>query len=206
MKSVTNFSIEEIQQFRQRVEEVSRVPRKGPEGWSKSKVDPMKILSLFSTIHLKKGFVLHAYQFRSGGNGNGVVWAMPKGLGFPPPQKCQKLEDRFLKPPKPQGALDNIMEAIEGDGTPKSYILASIFTREIAEFGAVWHGCSWSIHVILGSDPWNSSQNSTLRNSLDGHFNKQSEWEWLELKPLDWRPEVCEDNNIVTVSFIPTAD
>ena len=32
------------------------------------------------------------------------------------------------------------MQAIEGDGSPWSYLSASILSREAEEFGAMWHG------------------------------------------------------------------
>ena len=42
-----------------------------------------------------------------------------------------------------------LMQAIEGDGSPWSYLSASILSREAAEFGAMWHGCDWSDQTIL---------------------------------------------------------
>jgi len=43
-------------------------------------------------------------------------------------------------PPRPHGALDDFMDAIEGDGSAWSYLSASLFAREAAELGALWHG------------------------------------------------------------------
>src|SRR5258708_6127281 len=40
---------------------------------------------------------------------------------------------RFLEPPVAPNALPDVMAAITGDGSPASYIEASIFAREIAE-------------------------------------------------------------------------
>ena len=36
------------------------------------------------------------------------------------------------------------MDAIESDGSLEAYLQASILFREFNEFGAIWHGCSWS--------------------------------------------------------------
>ena len=58
----------------------------------------------------------------------------------------------FLDPPKPPGAVP-LMQAIEGDGSPWSYLSASILRREAAEFGARWHGCVWSGQTILSKPP-----------------------------------------------------
>ncbi len=73
---------------------------------------------MFKALRLKAEFALHAYEFRSGGNGN---------------------EDVFLDPPRPPGAI-RLMQVIEGGGSPWSYLSASILGREAAEFGARWHG------------------------------------------------------------------
>ena len=77
MTGATRFSAERVNQLRRRAQRASNVTDRGPEGWSKSDVDPMALLSAFPSLHLKEGLTLRAYQFREGGNGNGVVWAMP---------------------------------------------------------------------------------------------------------------------------------
>ena len=84
------------------------------------------------------------------------------------------------------------MEVIEGNGTPWSYFSASLFSREVAEFGAMWHGCAWSEEAILGEDPLSLSESP--------HGNSE-DWHWLELKPSQWWPEVHEDKDVVTVMF-----
>ena len=43
--------------------------------WSRSSVDPEKLLGVFKVLRLKEGFGLLAYEFRQGGNG--VIWAVP---------------------------------------------------------------------------------------------------------------------------------
>ena len=45
------------------------------------------------------------------------------------------------------------MQAIEGDGSPWSYLSASILRREAAEFGARWPGYVWSDQTILSKPP-----------------------------------------------------
>ena len=86
------FTAEEVKQLRQPV----FLPRKRPQGWSKSQIEPVEVLKAFPVLHLKNGFVLRAYQFGAGGNGNAVVWAMPEDSPFPPPKDCPKLRDTFL--------------------------------------------------------------------------------------------------------------
>ena len=150
------------------------------EGWQKSKADPMDILKIFPGIQIRKGFVLRAYVFRSGLNGNGVVWAMSEDSHFPEPDECERL-DNILKSPKPCNALP-VTEVVEGDDSPLSYISASIFVREMLEFGAHWHGEGWNYHEIVG--------------------RRRKEWrdlEWFE-DVKDLRPRVIMGEK-VTVEF-----
>jgi len=216
METTTTFPIRKVQQLRRRAQEASKLLDTAPEGWSKSDTDPNRLLSVFSSLHLKSGFTLRAYQFRDGGNGNGIVWAAPEDLPFPDPKQYQKSDlplpllspyqlDRsgfgLLHPPRPPGALDDVMEAIEGDGTPWSYLSASLLSREISEFGAMWHGCRWSTHVILGSDPWTSQRRSSKTDFRNCPSPEPEHWQWIEPKPLEWKPTVCESDRLVTVAF-----
>ena len=81
------------------------------------------------------GFALHAYDYREGSNGNGIIWAVPADARLVAPGECPRLEDTWLQPPRPPGGV-RLMQAIEGDGSPWSYLSASILRREAAEFGA----------------------------------------------------------------------
>ena len=197
----TTFSIDEVQQLRRCAAESCEVRVKGRQGWTKSAEDPMNLLAAFDCLRLREGMVLRAYQFREGGNGNGIVWAMSEDLPFPEPQDCQRLEDRFLGPPRPTGALDDIMEAIEGDGSPWSYLSASLFAREAGDFGAMWHGISWGTHTILGADPWSEQVGREELGLPERPRGTPEEWRWLEPKPTEWGPEVRVDESRVVVTF-----
>ena len=199
--SKTIFPIDQIQKLRGNAEKACKADDRCPEGWSKSSIDPMELLSVFSSLWLKNGLILRAYQFREGGNGNGIVWAMPEECGFPEPGSCPKSKGVFLEPPKPPGAIDHIMEAIEGDGSPGSYLSASLFAREAAEFGALWHGAGWSTHEILGEEPSQLAQGKAGRSGLEDDDDHPDEWNWLEEKPEEWQPTICEEGNLVTVVF-----
>ena len=144
-------------------------------GWFRSSVDPEKLLGVFKALRLKEGFGLRAYEFRSGGNGNGVIWAVPVDAPVLEPDECPKLEGVFLGPPKPPGAVE-LMSVIEGDGSPWSYLSASILAREAVEFGAVWHGCSWDDHTILGKPPWEMAK-------LADDVQPEEMWEWQGAVP-----------------------
>ncbi len=53
-----------------------------PQGWSLSSIDPAVALKHLPNLKLKKGWRLVGYQFVSGGNGNGVVHAVPESSSF----------------------------------------------------------------------------------------------------------------------------
>lgn len=169
------------------------------EGWSKSPVDPMATLGPFKPLRVKNGFILRAYQYYAGGNGNGVVWAMPADAPFPEPDECPRIEGRFLTPPRPPGALDDLMLAVEGNGTPWAYLCASVFCREIHEFGAMWHGIGWGTHTILDKNPLKTSR-AKRRPRTDRPSGVQ-EWTWLEPEPAEWKPHVVLDGPRIKVVF-----
>lgn len=196
----TTFPLTRIQRLRKQAAQAARDGEiDPPQGWSKSTVDPMDVLAVFKPLRIKGGFVLRAYQFREGGNGNGFVWAMPTDAPFPEPEDCPRLDHVFLLPPKPPAALDDVMDAIEGDGTPWSYLCASLFCREIHEFGAMWHGANWSTHTILGKDPLKARR--SRRGRLDEPSAPREQWTWAEPEPVEWKPKVAENGDSINVVF-----
>ncbi|WP_214825553.1 hypothetical protein [Exiguobacterium algae] len=142
-------------------------------GWRKSYDDPERVIRAFSRLRVKEEFKLEAYQFVEGDNGNGVVWAIPAEQSLPEPEACERLTEYFLSPPKPRVALDDFMEAIEGDASPLSYLQAAIAYHELHEFGAMWHGVSWWEFEILTSDntyEWEFTEGYSMPDLMDPHF------------------------------------
>ena len=139
MQSVS-FSIRRVNRLRRAAAQARMVPAaEDPDlspGWSSS----------------DGWFALSAYEYRAGSNGNGIIWAVPADAPFVVPGDCPRLDDTWLEPPRAPGAV-RLMQAIESDGSPWSYLSASILCREAAEFGAVWHGCVWSDQTILSKPP-----------------------------------------------------
>lgn len=199
---MTTFPITQVNVLRKTAAEACPEPDIKPDGWSKSIVDPMNLLAAFPALRIKPDFVLRAYQFKAGGNGNGFIWAMPQDAPFPDPDDCPRMMDHFLEPPKPPEALDDLMEAIDGDGTPWSYLSASIFSREAAEFGAMWHGCHWSTHFILGTDPWHCEPEAKDRRKRQALASgSPEEWKWNETRPEIWEPTGAEQGDTITITF-----
>ncbi len=154
-----------------------------PEGWSKVAQDPMELLAGFSRLELKKGYVLRAYQFKEGCNGNGAVFAMGPDAPFPDPQECERSEHDLFETPLPEGANPKFMRVINGDGTPKAFLQASIFAREAHALGAMWHGRNWSIHSILFEDPVITAEKEKRKGEWGG-----PDWKWIEPRPKIWKP------------------
>ncbi|MEP0917776.1 hypothetical protein NC981_13165 [Leptolyngbya sp. DQ-M1] len=65
---------------------------------------------------------------------------------------CTALHDRNT-PPKPEAALPNLMDAIDGDHSPISFMIASLFHRELLEFGKVGRLASWSQQRLISALP-----------------------------------------------------
>ncbi|MET1248966.1 hypothetical protein ABWW58_09285 [Sporolactobacillus sp. STCC-11] len=137
------------------------------DGWQKSLDNPEILVKSFSNLRIRDGYKLRAYQFLAGGNGNGIVWAIPIDKELPDPESCDHVDD-FISSPRPNIALSDFMSAIEGDQTPLSYIQASVVYHELHEFGALWHGVSWGRDQIL---PLNEDS-EVLENDYDWDMNE----------------------------------
>jgi len=197
----TKFSAVVIQKWRKAAGELSVLPEGTPAGWSKSRVEPAKIVGIFPKLKMRDGFVLRAYVFLEEGNSNGFVWALPADAEFPAPNACPRLEGHFLKPPKPLDALDDAMEAIAGDDSAESYLQATLLRREMKEFGGGWHGVKWGVHTILDASPWAGPPPAADAPPLERPTSKAAEWKWSEPKPADWVPTVRVDAKQAVVTF-----
>lgn len=194
--------------LRRALERAAELPREGDPydypleaaaGWSRSAGDPKTIVDATDILRVKPEYKLVGYQYRAGGNGNGVVWALPASAPVPEPYECETLEDEFANPPRPTEAL-HAMDVIEGDGSPWSYLAASLLAREFLEFGAMWHGIGWGTHEIICRDPWSKPQRPT--SSLrEGPHTPIDQWTWMEQPPEDWRPTVKVARDSIVVTF-----
>ena len=205
MPKPASFTLAEVQPLidksRKATAMSGEVLKKIPEGWSKCQLDPNKLVDVFKTLSLKKGLTLKAYQFKEGGNGNAVVWALPTGASFPDPNTLITDAHQLFKPPKPTKAYDNYMEAIQGNRSAKSFLEASLLNRELQEMGALWHGSNWGTHTVLGEDPFNPNPAIKPKWAFDGPMAPAAQWKWLKPKPKSWAPTVSVKGDTVTVTF-----
>ena len=145
MKSVS-FSITQVNRLRSAAVEARTLLAERPDPWPVRDADDL--IRVFDTLWLKAGFALHAYD--SGGSARGIIWAVPADAPLVAPGEWSRLEDTWL--PQPPEAVP-LMQTIEGDGSPWSYLSASILHREAAEFGARWPGLVWTDQTILSKPP-----------------------------------------------------
>jgi hypothetical protein len=200
-EGVKLFSAAEIKKWRERLTELGQIPLETPNGWSKSRVEPAKLLTVFPVLKVREGYVLRAYVFKEDANSNGFVWALPADAEFPAPDDCPRLESHFLKPPKPFDALDDMMEVIAGDDSPESYLHASLLRRELKEFAGGWHGIQWGMNTVLDDSPWNQPPRSEEESMAMYPESKPEEWKWIAPRPENWKPEVRLEKDKAIVTF-----
>jgi len=198
---VKQFTAAEIKQWRKKLNELSQLPEATPNGWSKSRIDPSRLLTVFPELQVREGYVLRAYVFKEEANSNGFVWALPADAEFPEPDDCPRLESHFLKPPKPFDALNDMMEVIAGDDSAESYLHASILRRELKEFGGGWHGIVWGMNTVLDDTPWNPPPRDEEDAGPMYPESMPAEWKWIAPKPESWKPEVRLEKDKAIVTF-----
>ena len=212
MRKITHYKASRMQQLRRRAQRISDATKfvDASDGWFYRGDEPMKLLRLFPRIHLKDGYILHGCRYFANGNGNGIVCAtknengnfnslpMVNGGLDPVPISPEEFESI-------EGTLADFMEALQGDGTPWSYFSASILARELQEYGALWHGASWSTHTLLDAPPWEIIEGQDPDSEDDDEcmdsFSPKEVWTWIEDEPDDWRPRVEFLNGQSRVTF-----
>ena len=193
MPTTETFSITKVNRLRRRAERAREIdPGDRGGGWQKSPVDPMDLLRVFKPLRMRPGYTLCAFVIGQG-NGEGVVWAVPEDAAMPEVDA----EAGLFDPPRPPDAIEDFRGAIVGDGSPWSYLCASLFAREAAEFGAEWSGCWWSDWTIIGMEP--AAMTKRARSTLG--IRDIGRFAWEEPKPEVWEPSVTVRDDGVVVTF-----
>ena len=212
-RTVTTFPVAAIERIRYAIQKMQEPLQELPDGWSISPVDPNWVLALFPTLRLRDGRRLIAYQYVAGGNGNGFVFAWPNDTPVPEPPADRESSpfcmERFMarlhSGPAAEDAGEHlssgVMQAIEGDGSARSYLDASLFCREIHEFGALWHGTDWGTHRLIDRDPFTEG---ILVHGGDRGSRTRLEpagWMWEGDVLREWLPAVTMTENESRVEF-----
>jgi hypothetical protein len=162
-----------------------------PEGWSVSRLDLGRLVTAFDRLRLAPDHALRAYQHRQRNDGRAVAYAVPAEAALPP------VDPTAREPPAPASALPDLMDAIEGDGSPESHLQASILRREIAEAGAFGHGSTWQLHHVLGRDAWTGPQREGTSPAESSPSRSSEGYEWSASPPDDYRPTVEADGAVL---------
>lgn len=162
------YSVAELEALRRRLARHLQGPPGSDDDhgrWIVCSLDVEAILAEVPTLRLRSGWRLRGYAYRSGGNGQGFMVALPPGV--PDPHPLGATWGSLFDPPYVAGRQP-VYEAIEGDGSEESYLHASILLRELDEFGALWHGTSWGDHHLVDALPpdWPWTNERRLPRSL----------------------------------------
>jgi hypothetical protein len=153
------------------------------ETWSKSSKNPETIVRGFSQLRIKDGYKLRAYQYIDNMGGIGCVFAIPSDMELPEVYEVVEESEDHDRLKRPDKALPDFMEAINGDKSPLSYLQAAIAFQDLKEFGAMWHSTSWGQDIIL----------PVMRNSEMAKVNH--EWDMIEEEPDILEPHFYYDHN-----------
>ncbi|PSB23991.1 hypothetical protein [Stenomitos frigidus] len=141
--------------------------------WFISATNPGSVLQKLPGLTLKPDVRLVCYLHRQLEEGRGVIWAVPESLSTTAQlEKALAGSGDSTHPPCPAGAFTNLMEAVEGDHSAVSFIIASLLQRELAEFGCFGKASHWSHHRLIKAVP------------------AQAQWQWKIEIPKDLSPKV----------------
>jgi hypothetical protein len=140
--------------------------------WSISTVNPAAALLKLPGLRLKPNWRLVSYLYQDGESRAGAVFALPADLATTAHLTASLgTSGGFKQPPTPAGAAADVMESIGGDHSAVSFLVASIFERELREFGANGAFRNWTHHRLIDSVP------------------TQVKWQWQTEQPKDLAPK-----------------
>lgn len=153
--------------------------------WFISSTNPGAALLKLPGVKLRSGVRLVSYLHRTAEAGVGATWAVPESLSTTAQlEKVLNGDTNSQTPPQPEAAFTDVMDAIEGDRSPLSFMITSLFHRELREFGAAGKSCNWSHHRLIGAIP------------------AQVKWQWRVKAPQDLSPKIMVyDDQRVAIEF-----
>lgn len=141
--------------------------------WFVSTVNPAEALAQLPGLWMKAGIRMVTYLMHDANSGVGVTVALPALLSTTERLEAAiQVAEKTGQPPSPDGALANILDGLEGDGSLSSFLSASIFAREIREFGRFGQQTRWGYHKFVAAVP------------------AKVKWDWRTKPPEDLSPKV----------------
>jgi hypothetical protein len=150
------------------------------QGWQEYLLSSGEFFRALGPLRLRDGYRLRCFVSASGGDASSRLYAVPWQSSERPalpsdeqvpsreemlagtmevhPEYVWQLADGLpadcFRVPVLEGALDHFMQAVEGDDSPYSYLLASFLARDGEELLAAWHGMNWRTHDLLMESPF----------------------------------------------------
>ena len=240
--SVTTFTVAQLQKYREPVAKyrfLSRVIPPEEYRWFTPLRDPNAYLLAFPNIRLQSPYFLFAASWEGdtrhalGTSGFTKVYATCFNVGSTAPDPPTRPARNVIKnpdwsamihpsPEKPFKFLgekeEDLLQFIEGDYSPESYMQAVIFKYEVQDFQSYWqeqwqgkyNAMSWNAHMFLDAAPEyydfpDFDPPKKRGNRFFGLMNRSnplpSTWKWLQSRPSTWAPSVVITSNQVTVEF-----
>jgi hypothetical protein len=194
------FPIREVRGAKRRAARAARI-RDGVEPLAGT-LDPTPVLESFGCLRVRPGWKLLAYLMGGGIGGESRVVAVPTefdpvGAELAPVADPPSDADRPYSGSNldfavslPLQARRRFMSAVEGDGSPWSYLCASLAVRQLLDYAAYWHALyehDWFEHLILAKWPPPGSALQEPAGGLEGE------------QPSLWRPAVWVGRRSTTV-------
>lgn len=149
------------------------LPAPNTEGrWFVSTLDPSEVLSKLPGLWLAPGMRLVTYLRQDPQGGMGATVALPGLLSTTERLEAAIESAHADQAPCPLGSLPNLIGGIEGDGSLSSFLAASIWIREMQEFGRFGRYARWSHHRFVAAVP------------------PKLTWQWRTPMPEDFSPKV----------------
>jgi hypothetical protein len=142
--------------------------------WFLSSLNPAQALLQVPNLWLKPNLRLVTYLLRTPDGGLGQTCAVPDAIYSTLQLERALPEDTdWHYPPFPDGALHQVMDAFEGDRSPLSFLVASLWRRELKELGAKGRDQDWAHHRMVETPPpqwqwdWKGDRAEQLSRSQD---------------------------------------
>jgi hypothetical protein len=174
--------------------------RDAPDGWAVSEVDPGVLLPLFG-LAVRDGLRLVGLTYRWDRDGEGRVVALPDAQAGELVERGLPAELAEMDEPDLQRLGDTLAlgDALEGDGSPLSHLMASLAVRELEAFGQRGHGRGWLDELVVESE-----DGGRPLLPPGGAMPDPPPWPAWEAEPDaegPWDPVVAVDDESVAVRF-----
>ncbi|MEM9005511.1 MAG: hypothetical protein AAGE59_18555 [Cyanobacteria bacterium P01_F01_bin.86] len=156
--------------------------------WFISTIDPAAAVKKLPGLAIKSGVRLVTYLQRQPAGGQGITWAVPDVMSTTAQlELALEAAGSGSLPPQPRGALSDLMESLEGDYTPASFMAASLLAREWRELGCMGANYRWYQHQLIAEIPFKQ-------------FKRP--WQWPKKPPQNLFPKVkVQADQSVLVEF-----